>query len=140
MLRAFSLPASIRPDTFSYLAMIVGFLAAAGLAGVVIASGKPVPIALTVGAVVGVVLMNFPSLVMWMIIAGTLLITGPLVFYVPAAGQVPWAFSLLGMAMLLIALMHAGLKRLAPDTDTGMDLDEPFLKALEMHQQRGGQR
>ena len=111
MLRAFSLPASIRPDTFSYLAMIVGFLAAAGLAGVVIASGKPVPIALTVGAVVGVVLMNFPSLVMWMIIAGTLLITGPLVFYVPAAGQVPWAFSLLGMAMLLIALMHAGLKR-----------------------------
>jgi hypothetical protein len=36
--------------------------------------------------------------------------------------------------------MHAGLKRLAPDTDTGMDLDEPFLKALELHQQREGKR
>lgn len=40
----------------------------------------------------------------------------------------------------LMCLLHAGLKRLAPATDTGMDLDEPFLKALEMHQQRGGQR
>jgi len=40
----------------------------------------------------------------------------------------------------LMCLMHAGLKRLAPDSDTGMDLDEPFLKALEMFQQRGGQR
>jgi Tfp pilus assembly protein PilF len=40
----------------------------------------------------------------------------------------------------LMCLMHAGLKRLAPDTDTGMDLDEPFLKALELHQQREGKR
>lgn len=38
----------------------------------------------------------------------------------------------------LMCLMHAGFKRLAPDSDTGMDLDEPFLKALEMHQQRRG--
>jgi hypothetical protein len=38
----------------------------------------------------------------------------------------------------LRCLMHAGLKRLTPDTETGMDLDEPFLKALEMHQQRRG--
>lgn len=40
----------------------------------------------------------------------------------------------------LMCLMHAGLKRLAPDTDTGMDMDEPFLKALELHQQREGKR
>lgn len=35
----------------------------------------------------------------------------------------------------LMCLMHAGFKRLAPDADTGMDLDAPFLKALELFQQ-----
>ncbi len=30
----------------------------------------------------------------------------------------------------MMCLMHAGFKRLAPDQDTGMDLDEPFLTAL----------
>jgi hypothetical protein len=32
----------------------------------------------------------------------------------------------------LMCLMHAGFKRLAPEQDTGMDLDAPFLTALEM--------
>jgi len=32
----------------------------------------------------------------------------------------------------MMCLMHAGFKRLAPDQDTGMDLDEPFLTALEL--------
>jgi tetratricopeptide (TPR) repeat protein len=40
----------------------------------------------------------------------------------------------------IMCLLHAGLKRLVPGTDTGMDLDEPFLRALELHQQKGGQR
>jgi hypothetical protein len=30
----------------------------------------------------------------------------------------------------LMCLMHAGFKRIAPDLDSGMDLDEPFLQAL----------
>jgi hypothetical protein len=30
----------------------------------------------------------------------------------------------------LMCLMHAGFKRIAPDVDSGMDLDEPFLQAL----------
>jgi hypothetical protein len=32
----------------------------------------------------------------------------------------------------LMCLMHAGFKRLAPEHDTGMDLDTPFLTALEL--------
>lgn len=32
----------------------------------------------------------------------------------------------------LMCLMHAGFKRLSPELDTGMDLDEPFLQALEL--------
>ena len=32
----------------------------------------------------------------------------------------------------MMCLMHAGFKRLAPGEDTGMNLDEPFLTALEL--------
>jgi hypothetical protein len=32
----------------------------------------------------------------------------------------------------LMCLMHAGFKRIAPDMDSGMDLNEPFLQALEL--------
>ncbi len=32
----------------------------------------------------------------------------------------------------LMCLMHAGFKRLAPEQETGMDLDAPFLTALEL--------
>jgi tetratricopeptide (TPR) repeat protein len=34
----------------------------------------------------------------------------------------------------LMCFMYAGFKRLAPDHDLGMDLNEPFLKALEIFQ------
>ena len=37
----------------------------------------------------------------------------------------------------LMCLMHAGLKRLDPTQNTGMDLDDPFLTALQMHQAGG---
>ena len=30
------------------------------------------------------------------------------------------------------SLMYAGLKRIAPDQDTGMDLNEPWITALEL--------
>lgn len=32
----------------------------------------------------------------------------------------------------LMCLMHAGFKRIQPDIDSGMDLDEPFLTALQL--------
>jgi hypothetical protein len=34
----------------------------------------------------------------------------------------------------LMCLMYAGFKRIAPEHDLQMDLDEPFLAALEMFQ------
>jgi hypothetical protein len=36
--------------------------------------------------------------------------------------------------------MHGGFKRPAPGEDTGMDLDEPFLTALELFNGRPGER
>lgn len=37
----------------------------------------------------------------------------------------------------LMCLMYAGFKRVAPEYDVGMDLNEPFLTALEVHQANG---
>ena len=34
----------------------------------------------------------------------------------------------------LMCLMFAGFKRVAPEQDVGMDLEEPFLTALQLHQ------
>jgi tetratricopeptide (TPR) repeat protein len=36
----------------------------------------------------------------------------------------------------LMCFMHAGFQQIAPEHDTGMDLAEPFLTALELYQQR----
>ncbi len=36
----------------------------------------------------------------------------------------------------LMCLMFAGFKRFAPDVDGGLDLDAPFLQALEIYQKR----
>jgi tetratricopeptide (TPR) repeat protein len=38
----------------------------------------------------------------------------------------------------LMCLMFAGFKRVAPEHDVGMDLNEPFLTALQMHQAASG--
>ena len=39
----------------------------------------------------------------------------------------------------LMCLMHAGFKRIQPDLDSGMDLDEPFLTALQLFNAERGQ-
>jgi hypothetical protein len=39
----------------------------------------------------------------------------------------------------LMCLMHAGFKRIAPEQNTGMDLEGPFLTALELHQSGEGE-
>jgi hypothetical protein len=36
----------------------------------------------------------------------------------------------------LMCLMFAGFKRFAPDVDGGLDLDAPFLQALELFEKR----
>lgn len=38
----------------------------------------------------------------------------------------------------LMCLMHAGFQRIAPEMESGTDLHEPFLKALELHQKLEG--
>jgi len=43
-----------------------------------------------------------------------------------------WKFS----GLHLMCLMYAGFKRVAPEQDVGMDLEEPFLNALQLRQNK----
>ena len=38
-----------------------------------------------------------------------------------------------------MCLMHAGLRQVQPDADTGMDLDKPFEAAKQLHSAGKGQ-
>jgi hypothetical protein len=50
----------------------------------------------------------------------------------PADGAVSEETLVERSCFVKMCLMHAGFKRLAPGEDTGMNLDEPFLTALEL--------
>lgn len=39
----------------------------------------------------------------------------------------------------LMCLMHAGFKRIAPEQDTGMDLNDSFVTALELFNAQAGE-
>jgi hypothetical protein len=93
------------------LAVLMAFVGAAAVAGVVIASGNLVLIGLTVGAIFGVLLLNAVGVVVWMILIGTLLITGPLAMHFPQFGRLAWLFSILGLFLIGAAILYEGTNR-----------------------------
>lgn len=100
-----------RPDTLTVAAIVAGFVAAALLAGYVIASGQPVPIALLLGTIAGIAMLGMLPLVVWTILVGVLLISGPVVMFVPALEKGPWLFSLLGFLLAGAAVLYAAVGR-----------------------------
>jgi hypothetical protein len=57
----------------------------------------------------------------------------------PADGAVSEEMLIARSGLEKMHLMHAGFKRLAPGEDTGMNLDEPFLTALELFNGQPGE-
>ncbi|MBW7926344.1 MAG: hypothetical protein H3C59_16675, partial [Burkholderiaceae bacterium] len=86
----------LRSDSLTGAAIVAAFAAAGLLAGYVIASGQPIPIALVFGAIVGVALLNALPLVVWIVLVGTLLVSGPVIMFVPELEKAAWLFSVLG--------------------------------------------
>jgi hypothetical protein len=103
--------AQLRPDAFTAAAIVTGYAVASLLIGYVIALGQPVPIALAFGVVAGIALLNALPLVIWTILAGVLLISGPVVMFVPSLEKVGWLFSLLGFFLAGAAILHSALGR-----------------------------
>jgi hypothetical protein len=93
------------------LVVLLAFMGAAAATGVVVASGNLVMIGLAVGAVLGVLLLNFIGVAVWIVLVGTLLIGGPLTMHAPQFTRVGWLFSMLGFFLLGAAALYEGTNR-----------------------------
>lgn len=79
---------------------------AALLLGFVSSTGNPIVIALGAGCIFGIGLFIKPMLGFWIAVAGAFFIVGPIAQFAPAVEKATWLFSLLGFALLMIALLH----------------------------------
>lgn len=101
----------VRPDILTYLSIVLGFLAAGAAIGLLIASGKPVLIALSLGCILSLVLLNSPGIAVWLVLIGTLLVSGPLLFNFPQIDKLSWLFAMLGFFLMVASVLYAGLQR-----------------------------
>jgi hypothetical protein len=112
MLRRLAEPLlEIRPDRLTSATLIAAFLFVAIASGAVIASQNLVLMALVCGAVLSVLLLNAPAIAVWIVLVGTLVVTGPLLFYFRELDRVPWIWSVLGIFLTIAAFLHGGLMR-----------------------------
>lgn len=94
-----------------YWLILLGFLTAGVFGGVVVASGNLVLIGLAVGAIVGIIMLSAIEAVIWVILVGTLLISGPLFLFFPGLSKLAWLFSMLGFFLTVAAILYAGTRR-----------------------------
>ncbi len=92
----------------------VGFAIAGVMLGLVAATGNPFLIAVSVGAVFGLLLLNALQVAVWAILVGVLLVSGPLFMFVPDLTKTGWLFSILGFFLLGAAMLYPALGRRQP--------------------------
>jgi len=102
---------TLSPDRIVLALLPIGFIAAAVASGAIIASENVVMIALVGGALLSAVLLGAPSVALWVVLVGVLLVSGPLIFHFPALERIRWLFSVLGLFLLVAAFLHGGLAR-----------------------------
>ena len=95
-------------------ALTLGFLGAGALAGLVVATGNLVMIALVIGGLTGLLLLNALPLTVWILMIGVFLINGPVGYFLPGLSKIAWLFSLLGVFMSGAALLYAAAGRERP--------------------------
>jgi hypothetical protein len=98
-------------DALTGALIVAVFGAVAVAAGYVIASGQLLVLVLMLGAIAGVALLNALPVVVWMVIGGVLLVSGPIMLFAPSLERVGWLFSLLGFYLAGAALLYAAIGR-----------------------------
>lgn len=99
------------PDLSSSSVVVLAFLLVGVAAGYLIANQSLVPMVLLLGAIVGVALLNALPSVVWIVLAGALLISGPIMLFLPDLDRISWLFSLLGFFLATAALLYAAIGR-----------------------------
>jgi hypothetical protein len=87
----------------------LGFVAAAAICGLAIASGKITYVAIALGGLLSVVLLQMPAIAMWIVLVGALAVSGPVAFFVPQLEKLPWLFSLLTLFLAAASVVYAAL-------------------------------
>lgn len=99
----------IAPRLHSWADILVplGFAGAAAISGLAIAGGKVTHIAIILGGLLSLVLLQIPAIAMWLVLVGSLAIVGPVAFFIPALDKIPWLFSLLTLFLTGAAVVYA---------------------------------
>lgn len=100
---------TLAPNRSNEIFLTLGFMAVAGITGLVISTGKPILIALAMGALIGMLMLNQLRAVVWLVIAGVLLCVGPIGYFLPQLSKLNWMFSVLGIFLLGASILYAGI-------------------------------
>lgn len=100
------------PQRMSAILVVLGFVVSGLMVGVVTASGNLMLTGLVMGVVTGLLLMSAVETVVWIVLIGALLISGPMVLFYPQYTRITWAFSILGFFLIFAAIVHAGTSRI----------------------------
>lgn len=102
----------VRPAGTSALPALLLFAAAvlAVVTGLLATTANPIFIGLFVGAIGGVALVGLPSVSLWLVLVGTLVLGGLIAQFLPALSKANWLFSMLGF-LLLASTVGATLMR-----------------------------
>ncbi len=98
-------------DRLGSLLVIASFVMTAMIAGVVVASGNLTLIGVAAGAIAGLLLLNAVRISIWIVMVVTLLVSGPVMLFLPQFTKLTWLGSMLGFLLMLSAIMHAGTVR-----------------------------
>ena len=92
----------------SWTPLLIGglFLGVGALVGLVVATGNLILIALVLGGIAGVLLLNALPIAVWLILIGVFLINGPVGYFSPGMAKISWLFSLLGIFMAGAAMLY----------------------------------
>ena len=96
-------------DRMMQTLLVSGFVFFAIATGLVVSTGKPVLIALAMGGLTGLVLLNYLPVAAWLVIGGVLLAVGPIGYFLPALIKLNWLFSVLGFFLMAASFLHMGI-------------------------------
>ena len=96
-------------DRMMQALLVSGFVFFAIATGLVVSTGKPVLIALAMGGLTGLVLLNYLPTAAWLVIGGVMLTVGPIGYFLPALIKLNWLYSVLGFFLMGASLLHMGI-------------------------------
>ncbi len=88
-----------------------GFALAGIVLGYIVATGSPILIAVSIGGVFGILLLNALPVAIWALLIGVFMFSGPFYMFNPSLVKTGWLFSILGFYLVGAAILYPALGR-----------------------------